>query len=386
MGATFLFEIKKLFKDIKNILCIIFFIIFMIGFIYVNSQIDNKRKIEWKDNLNNQSMFISNEISEFTKVQQKILPKKDSKLDKQIKFLTEHNSIMSDIITAYNNKNLNGYLNKTKELDKHSIEGLNQNLKFNNIKSMQYYEQHIKKIDIMLKKSITPIFEENSMEGYNFLRLCSSNVVILILIVVMLNFTIECFSSEYEKKTYKLLFTQPISKTKIFFSKFFARLIVSFAILILVILTLFLILGLKNGFGNIEYPTEMYVNGKLVFVSLQEYLKKSIPTLLTCLFFIFSFCIFVSSIFNTTSIGLSFTILISVTLLCLGKIIKNLVPFIPFSYIKINDFLCSSDFVLKKSSILSPNTFVFPNNIYYLLIISIIFVSSSIVILNKKDI
>lgn len=368
-----LFELKKIFKDIKNLICIIFFLLFIMGFIYINSQIDTNKKMGWKSTLYSQSDSISMKIQALNTRKQSNPSSIDSKTDREITFLSQHQTIISDMIKAYNNKNLKDYLTARKTLDEHSIEGIKSNIDFNNLKSIDFYKLNIEKLDIFINKNITPIFEENCMEGYNFLKLISSNLIMLVIILVLLNFVIECFSSEFEKNTYKLLFIQPISKTKIFFSKFIARLIISFLILTLVIVSFFLLLGITNGFGNLEYPTEMFVNGKLTFVPLREYLSNSLPLLITVLLFIFCFCIFVSCIFNSTSICVSFTILTSVTFLCLCAIVKSIKSFIPFSYIQINDFLCSNDFIFKT-----------PINLLYIMSFNIVLVASSLIILKKK--
>lgn len=348
MFTLMLYEFKKMFKDIKNIVCIVFFIAFIIGFVIVNQKIEKNKLDGWQDELQMRLNCTINQIEVTNQTIAQYGGVFDSDTARDLKFLDRQQQLISNLIDEYKSKNLQGYLKADIAVEIHAVEGRKQHVNCQDWQTKEEHEYNIQKLNIFIDKNITPIFEDYCMEGYNFLRLCSSNMMIIILVMLIMILTMESFSSEVEKGTYKLLYIQPISKVKIFFSKFFTRLIVLIVVLGVVIMVGFIILGLKNGFGNLEYPTEMYMNGKVVFVTLREFLHASIPLLITGLLFIFCFCILISCIFNSTSTAIS----ISIPIICICMFAFSPIKrFIPFSYVLVNDFLSSSQFGMMSGNI-----------------------------------
>ncbi|SHK31429.1 ABC-2 family transporter protein [Hathewaya proteolytica DSM 3090] len=375
MTSLMLYEFKKVFKDIKNIICFMLFVMFIVIFVVINERANIEKINGWGDELQLKYNGINSNIRQINddiEVFGGGIP--TAKQQKEIEFLSEREILMRELIKQYKDKDLQGYLAAEKAIELHEIKGARQGLSFMDQKTTEWYEHNIKKIDFFAAKNIRPIFEDNCMEGYNFLRLCSSNIIILVLIMVILNLVVECFSSEAEKGTYKLLYTQPVSKTKIFFSKLFVRLIVSTVAMGAVIMGTFVILGLKNGFGNLEYPTEMYVNGEVIFVTLKEFFHNSIPLLFIGLLFMFCFCIFISCTFNSTSTAVS--IAIPVACLCMCALISPIKPFLPFSYLTVNDFLSSSQYGVMNGNV--------GGAIIFLLVCSVCLVIGALYVLKRK--
>lgn len=352
MFSLMLYEFKKIFKDIKNIACIGFFIIFIVGIVFINEKVEARKINSWGDELQLNYDNVRASIEEINKeIKENGGGIATSTQKQKVKFLTEYEILISNLIEKYKNKDLQEYLLAEKAIELHCIKGVNKGIKFSNEKFKEEYEYNIEKLDFLISKNIVPIFEDNCMQGYNFLRICSSDIIIIVLVMVMLNLVVECFSSEVEKGTYKLLYIQPVSKTKIFFSKFIVRFMVSTVVLGMVIVVTFMILGLKNGFGNLEYPTKMYIDGKIAFVPLKEFLNISIPLLVLVLIFMFCFFIFISCIINSTSTAGLLSILIPVSCLCMCTLIVPIKPFLPFSYIAVNDFLNSSQYGLMNGNL-----------------------------------
>lgn len=136
----------------------------------------------------------------------------------------------------------------------------------------------------------------------------------------------------------------------------------------------FVILGLKNGFGNLEYPTDMYVNGEVIFVALKEFFHSSVPLLIASLSFMFCFSIIISCIFDNTSTAVS--IAIPVGCLCMCALISPIKPFLPFSYITVNDFLSSGEYGMMNGNVGGAITF--------LLVCSAFLVIGALYILKRK--
>lgn len=373
MAALILYEFKKIFKDVKNIIVIVLFIVFMVGFVFINEKTDKSKNENWINELKSKSTAITSQINRLSEDDD--IPY--SEKEKDLNFLYEHEKLMEKIIKEYKNKNLQGYLLAQKDLDNHAIEGVNQGIDLYDRKSVEEYKFSIQKLDIMIEKNIRPIFEDSCMEGYNFLRLCSSDIILIILVVVMLNLVAECFCIEAEKGTYKLLFIQPVSKVKIFFSKFISRFIVSIVAMTLIISVIFVVLGLKNGFGNLEYPVAAFLNEGISYMSLGQFLRSSVPLLFIALLFYFCFAMFISCCVNNTTVAVSMDIFIPITFIFMCELILPLKPFIAFSYIPVNDFLSSAQY-----GIMNGNA---TGAMIFLLLASLCMAIASLFVLNTKS-
>ncbi len=89
----------------------------------------------------------------------------------------------------------------------------------------------IYKNSILLEKEIKPINENFSMESFNFIKLVLNNPIILVIVISILIFISDIISSESEYKTFNLLLTQPISKTKILIAKIISSILISILII-----------------------------------------------------------------------------------------------------------------------------------------------------------
>jgi ABC-2 type transport system permease protein len=76
----------------------------------------------------------------------------------------------------------------------------------------------------------------------------------IFLFVVVMILTVETIADENSSGTIKLLLTKPVSRGKIFISKFLASLIASLGIVIIIETLAYLVIGVIFGFGNMQAP------------------------------------------------------------------------------------------------------------------------------------
>ena len=86
-------------------------------------------------------------------------------------------------------------------------------------KSIKEIEESIQINTYLIENNIEPIFDQVSMQGFNFIRVFLNNPISIILIILIIILSADIMSSEFDSNTYKLLFIQPISRKKILLSK-----------------------------------------------------------------------------------------------------------------------------------------------------------------------
>ncbi|MDI9217643.1 MULTISPECIES: ABC transporter permease subunit [Clostridium] len=100
--------------------------------------------------------------------------------------------------------------------------------------------------------------------GLNLFMQISNKIYIILLPLVFVLFSSMSISGEFEEKTYKILFSYPIKKTKILLSKFLSSFIISSFIVILSFI-IPLIVGTKiTKLGDINYPVAIFNNNTLL--------------------------------------------------------------------------------------------------------------------------
>lgn len=79
--------------------------------------------------------------------------------------------------------------------------------------------------------------------------------VFLAIVVIIL--TVDTIAAENSPATIKILLTKPVSRGRIYISKFLASLISSWGIVMVIEVLTFLVIGIIFGFGNMQAPTEI---------------------------------------------------------------------------------------------------------------------------------
>lgn len=79
-------------------------------------------------------------------------------------------------------------------------------------------------------------------------------------ILFLLLFVADIFNKEYQTGSVKLLMTQPFKRKDIVLSKYFASVIFSLSVVGAMLLSMFIFIGIKNGFGDPNTPVEVTNN------------------------------------------------------------------------------------------------------------------------------
>lgn len=110
----------------------------------------------------------------------------------------------------------------------------------------------INMLNYHLERDIEPD-EEYIMKNTVIMDIITGLGAIFLAIVVMM-LTVETIAGENSSGTIKLLLTKPVSRSRIYLSKFLASLIASLGVVIAVEAAAYLIIGIIFGFGNMQAP------------------------------------------------------------------------------------------------------------------------------------
>lgn len=128
----------------------------------------------------------------------------------------------------------------------------------------------------LLDKGIMPEHETYSIAWPNFMKQVVDLFINLGALIIILLLIGETLSSEYENHSIKLLFTQPLKRTRIIMSKFWSSVILflfATAILLVSTIVIGLIFGEK---GTFEYPVVIEKNNAIEFLTVSGYMTQSI--------------------------------------------------------------------------------------------------------------
>lgn len=376
MRAIFEFEIKKFCLRKKNIITILILMGFTIFFIVANNSLDEKSSSS--ESLRNEQ-YIQSIESNLLKINEDIEKNPENTASIDIKNKEELNlDILHRMQSAYESKNMKEYLKCKNEFnEKQLIEVKSGQLSGENTKDI---ENKIQIDTFLLDNNINPINTYYSMEGLNYIRLYLSLSIIIIILLFVAILSADIVSSEFERETYKLLFTQPISKVKIYFGKLITLFFIVYTIVFGVILFSFLCLVVWKGMGAINYPTYYYNGNQIALVGITKVLLPSLLLLVFAIAFVTTLAFTLSGICKNSVSSISFSVII--IFLGLLMVSNNILPGIahlnPFVYFDI------SGVVSGNVSILSGNHDVdFIHGFFVLGISTLILVGSNLFHLIK---
>ncbi|MPQ44843.1 ABC transporter permease subunit [Clostridium tarantellae] len=332
------FEIKKILNKKRNIVTVGLFFIIVILFILLYSS--NEKMFDNSMVLNMDKNIESVEEA-LVRIEDEILKLPDNKNLQEIAMdYKEEIDILKEMKIYYNNNEWNKYL----EVRIKSNEILLENIRSNKVitgREIDDIKMEIEVDKLLLDKGIKPIYTDVSMEGFNFIKIFLNGALILMIMVLVIFISSDVMSSEFQSNTYKLLFTQPISKRKILLSKIIAAVVVTNVIVFFIIGTLFFILGITKGFGAINYPIIFYHAGNIEYIEVGKYIMVGL-TLLSVLITLTSvLSIFISSLNKRTNTSMILTVIILISLYFISDIglIKNIAHMNPFTYLQIGEVL-----------------------------------------------
>lgn len=200
-------------------------------------------------------------------------------------------------------------------------------------------------------------------------------------------------SAEFSKGTIRLLLIRPASRTKIFLSKLFMLLIISFSFYFIAMLLSILGYGLSLGFGDLANPVYSTVrNGTAIEVVTQNFFSWLLSAFFVSFVSIVFFCaaaLFMSTLTRNTALSVTFTVLGKVfapllVVLLLGYKQKWVIyTFLP--YVEMSDFFVSGG--MMPSYLQDFGIAVnLPMACGILLGFSVILTGISLIIFNKRDV
>lgn len=372
------FEMKKFLHKKKNLIIIALFLVILVAFAILNTSIERNMK---KSEVFNIESEIKSVESALIRINNEIKESPNNKKLEIIKTSYAKNlETLKNMNIAYTNNQWSNYLKCKIDLDKELLEDIKKGNTISG-KGEEEIKRDIEVNGILLEKNIEPIYDTVSMQGYNFIKLVLGTPLTLIIIILAIILSADIISSEFESNTYKLLFTQPISKNSILFSKTISITIIVNVIIFSMLALLFFILGVKNGFGNLNYPTQFFINGEIKYIEIGRYIGVGLLSLLTLITFTCALSIFSSIVCSNTSSSISIAIIIVVSLYMIINhgFINGIAHIIPFTYIDISNVLQGNIATAFKNSGVNPH-----NAIMNLVVSVIILLGLSIFTFERK--
>lgn len=106
----------------------------------------------------------------------------------------------------------------------------------------------------LLERNVAVSINPYKLNGLAFLTLILSGYTPMILVVLSALLSMDIFLGEVEEGSYKLYYTQPFSKSHIYWSKILSILLFAISIFMGIIITGFIIVSLIYGMGDLQYP------------------------------------------------------------------------------------------------------------------------------------
>lgn len=338
MSSLIGFEIKKFCNRKKNLLVIVLFIIVSAIFITLNSSLDKQLQKSEGESIDLEIQSVEDALIK-TKSEIERLP--DNEKLKIINYNYEEElKLLKELKNAYSSDDFNKYLEIKIQLDKNLLVNI-ENGSVISSQTPNEINQNIELNTILLEKGIKPIYTSVSMEGFNFIQLFLNSPISILIVIFIIILSADIVSSEFDSNTYKLLFTQPISKINILLSKVIATLIMVSITLFGIILICFLTLGFKNGFGVINYPIQFYNNGITEYISIGKFILFELVLFIMIITFICILSIAISSFSKSTSNSIAVSIIITVAgyMISSKGFFSNFAHLNPFIYFDMSNVL-----------------------------------------------
>lgn len=359
-------EFYKFFKSKKNIIIVIVFIAYLLGMNFYNLNRKSLYMKEQQQAYNNKAAqadailgsttLLLDKYDELTPKEKET--KKKEVLEEEKKFYNVERNKLLVMAQTYSDDNPDKYKNiliAEKDRYENIIKGIEDGVikkEFLNDKNLTMEEIN-KKVYInkyILENEIQPILNPYTMTGANSLVMFleGNNLIILIFLIALLS--IDIYLSEVEEGSYKLAYTQPVTRRKIYIGKFITIIVISFLLAIFGILLNFITTSIIFEIGDINYPFITMDSiktislsggyGEYIILPLWKYFIMGIILLLPIILFTMGLIMFVSIFTDSSAKTLGFPIM----LLVLGFIFNNFVPkesivnlIYPYSYLFIKN-------------------------------------------------
>ena len=388
------FELKKFIKDKKNI---VFMILLLILSFTIIKEDKSFLKFEMEylpgqvEEYNKQLEYCNKELKDLQNYDFK-----DEKKIKDIKFYkeliedyTENKNIAITSLKSLKEKSYKQYYkNQIRNNEKH-IELLNRPFILTPTKIKEGIEQgnnNIEKYKILLDKDIKLIDENTTNEGLNFTRRLLNEKFVLIIVVFILLISSPIFSSEVENKTYKLVYTQSLSKSKIFLGKFISILLINVTVIFTVVFINFLYMSIKNGVGDLRYPLRAFMDYKLVCIPMKSYILYELLLLFLLIIVMCAIGTLISVLSNNIGVTLFSNIFIlgAMYLLTKEEYLIKFNAFNPFEYLDIDRVMYGIPWALTKMEETGHDFVTMENGVLYFTIIFLVVSLMAMLCFKKK--
>lgn len=267
--------------------------------------------------------------------------------------------------------------------------------------SKEYFNKQIITDNYYINHNIKPT-KENATSAQDYLLNLLALIGTILIPIIIAIFTSDIVSGEFTPPTMKVLLTRPISRTKLILSKYFTSILASIGVIMIIEILAYVISGLIFGFGNSNNPVTIgttYTKSLVKDVSgsanlipvlgssyVITYSKFIILTLLFEVVYIIactSIFFLISTLLKSSAISMAISIVLPVVCAILGQI-PYLKKIFPFLFTQYGSFTSVVNGTIASSS---GATFVTPLfSILFLVILSIVTCTASVLIFRKKDI
>lgn len=266
--------------------------------------------------------------------------------------------------------------------------------------SKEYFNKQIITNQYYIDHNIRPE-KSGDVSAQSFLQGLIALIGAIFIPIIIAILVADIVSGEYTPPTMKVLLTRPITRNKLLLSKFLSAILSSFAVIIIIELISYVIMGLIFGFGNPLNPVTVGTTYTKAIISATAGQTSLIPVFgstsimpawqfiilifLFQLIYIFacsSIFFLLSTILKSSSISMTISILIPIVFIILGQIpyLQKIWPFLFTTYGSAGSVLSNS---------LAPRlgvTYATPLfSVIFLIAIGIICYIISHVVFRKKD-
>lgn len=222
--------------------------------------------------------------------------------------------------------------------------------------------------ELLLEKGIPPINTLFSMEGLNFISVAMQRNTVLMILFVVAFFTCSFIACEFEKGTYKLLYTQPIGKIKITLSKIVSALLINYLWVFSILGVFFMVLSFIYGIGDFDYPTKLLVNNIELYIPIGYFNLLCIGVLFLLVTLVVIVVSLVSSLLRNSNLTLVVSVILFLVLTMLNK--QNYFP--DFSHLNPILYLDITNVLKGYSAFFTENPQLCINNIYLIILVMIV--------------
>lgn len=241
-------EMIKLMQRRKTLVVIGMFVL-LIGFMGFASYKQSENMKEW----NKPETRIQNEQSNIEHLNQM---KKDPNFSEEEKKRFDEEIKQSNLRIEEIKKEQTGVKPDWRVTLKQEIKNLEEQIKNPQMDSQEKdrLQTELMTKNYLLQNDIEPEYNSYDVKATSFLRDLFSILGMIFLVVGVIIFSADMVSGEYTPATMKFLLTQPVSRGKVLLSKFIALALSATALIVVIELIAFLIMGIIFSFGNMDYP------------------------------------------------------------------------------------------------------------------------------------